>query len=292
MLMPADKKNKASLWFQSLRDRICDRFVELERQLESGPHRDLSPGTFERKQWIRADVDGVQRAENGGGEMSVMRGGRVFEKVGVNISTVKGVFSEEFRKSIPGAADTGEFWASGISLVAHMRSPKVPAIHMNTRYIVTSIDWFGGGTDLNPMIENDNDTAIFHKALQECCDRHDSHYYEKYKKWADDYFFIQHRNVARGVGGIFYDNLNSGNFENDFAYTRDVGETFLDIYPKIVEAHMHDKWTDEDRELQLKKRGFYTEFNLVYDRGTLFGLKTGGNIEAILMSLPPEAKWS
>ncbi len=292
MLMPADKKNKASLWFQSLRDRICDRFVELERQLESGPHCDLSPGLFERKQWIRADVDGTQRAENGGGEMSVMRGGRVFEKVGVNISTVKGVFSEEFRKSIPGAADTGEFWASGISLVAHMRSPKVPAIHMNTRYIVTSIDWFGGGTDLNPMIENDNDTAIFHKALQECCDRHDPHYYEKYKKWADDYFFIQHRNVARGVGGIFYDNLNSGNFENDFAYTRDVGETFLDIYPKIVEAHMHDEWTDEDRELQLKKRGFYTEFNLVYDRGTLFGLKTGGNIEAILMSLPPEAKWS
>ncbi len=292
MLMPADKKNKASLWFQSLRDRICDRFVELERQLESGPHCDLSPGTFERKQWIRADVDGVQRPENGGGEMSVMRGGRVFEKVGVNISTVKGVFSEEFRKSIPGAADTGEFWASGISLVAHMRSPKVPAIHMNTRYIVTSIDWFGGGTDLNPMIENDNDTAIFHKALQDCCDRHDPHYYEKYKKWADDYFFIQHRNVARGVGGIFYDNLNSGNFENDFAYTRDVGETFLDIYPKIVEAHMHDEWTDEDREVQLRKRGFYTEFNLVYDRGTLFGLKTGGNIEAILMSLPPEAKWS
>lgn len=292
MLMPVDKKNKTSLWFQSLRDRICDRFMELEKQLESGPHYDLAPGVFERKQWIRADVDGIQNPENGGGEMSVMRGGRVFEKVGVNISTVKGHFSEEFRKSIPGAGETGEFWASGISLVAHMRSPKVPAIHMNTRYIVTSIDWFGGGTDLNPMIENDHDTAIFHKALQECCDRHNPDYYEKYKKWADDYFFIQHRNVARGVGGIFYDNLNSGDFEKDFAYTKDVGETFLDIYPKIVEAHMHDKWTEEDRELQLRKRGFYTEFNLVYDRGTLFGLKTGGNIDAILMSLPPEAKWA
>lgn len=291
MLMPTDQKTKAETWFKDLRDQICTRFEELEAQLASGPQKDLPAGKFERTSWIREDENGQQDPANGGGVMSVMKG-RVFEKVGVNVSTVKGVFSEEFRSKIPGASETGEFWASGISLVAHMHSPKVPAVHMNTRMIVTSKQWFGGGGDLNPMIENDEDTKRFHAAFKECCDRHDPSYYEKYKKWADEYFYIKHRKCARGVGGIFYDNLNSGDWEKDFAYTKDVGRTFLDVYPKLVEAHMHDSWTEADKEIQYKKRGLYTEFNLVYDRGTLFGLKTGGNIDAILMSLPPQARWA
>ena len=284
------RKQMASDWFRTLRDRICAEFETLETELAANmPHADLPAGKFERKEWERPDEDSEH---GGGGVMSVMRGGRVFEKVGVNISRVEGTFSEQFRKEIPGAAESdGKFWASGISLVAHMRSPKVPAIHMNTRMIVTSKSWFGGGTDLNPMVEVPEDTADFHAALKATCDAHTCADYPRYKEWCDEYFFIKHRNQARGVGGIFYDYLDSGEWEADFAFTRGVGECFLNIYPKLVRRHMGEAWTDADREWQLEKRGLYAEFNLVYDRGTRFGLMTNGNAEAILMSLPPEAKW-
>lgn len=284
------RKQAASDWFRALRDMICAEFETLETELPPTLHHgDLSPGTFERKEWERPDED---KAHGGGGVMSVMRGGRVFEKVGVNISKVEGTFSEQFRKEIPGAAESdGKFWASGISLVAHMRSPKVPAIHMNTRMIVTSKSWFGGGTDLNPMVEMPEDTADFHAALKATCAAHACADYPRYKEWCDEYFFIKHRNQARGVGGIFYDYLDSGAWDADFAFTRAVGTCFLDIYPRLVRRRMRETWTDADREWQLEKRGLYAEFNLVYDRGTRFGLMTGGNAEAVLMSLPPEAKW-
>lgn len=281
---PADDlQNRAIIWFRSLRDIICQSFETLEDELAGTSLSGQNAGRFERKTW--------DREGGGGGEMSIMRG-RVFEKVGVNISTVYGNFNEDFRKQIPGAQENeGQFWASGISLVAHMQSPLVPAIHMNTRMIVTSRSWFGGGTDLNPMFPDEKDTADFHAALKACCDRHPPVSYQEYKEWCDRYFFIPHRNEARGVGGIFYDYLDSGNKESDFAFTQDVGRTFIDIYPQIVHRHMNKEWTAEQREHQLIRRGRYAEFNLIYDRGTQFGLKTGGNTEAILMSLPPEAKW-
>lgn len=286
-VLPLPLQQEASVWFKTLRDIICAEFERLEDELTGTKFRNQPAGRFERKLWNRDDAG----KPGGGGEMSIMRG-RVFEKVGVNISTVFGEFSDDFRKQIPGAADNGgQFWASGISLVAHMQSPLVPAIHMNTRMIVTSKSWFGGGTDLNPMFPDEQDTADFHAALKSCCDRHPPRSYQEYKEWCDRYFFIPHRGEARGVGGIFYDYLDSGDKNADFAFTQDVGHTFIDIYPQLVRRHMNKDWTDEQREHQLVKRGRYAEFNLVYDRGTQFGLKTGGNTEAILMSLPPEAKW-
>ncbi len=282
------KKQQAADWFKSLRDQICASFEGLE-DTNSGPLSDRNAGRFERKSWDRTNQgDGVP---GGGGVMSIMRGGRVFEKVGVNISTVFGTFSEEFAKNMPGAADDPRFFATGISLVAHMNSPKVPAVHMNTRFICTTKNWFGGGADLNAPLPNTQDTTDFHAAFQQCCDRHHPDYYAKFKKWCDEYFYIPHRNKARGEGGIFYDQLTSDDWAADFAFTQDVGRTFNDIYPALVARHMNDDWTPEEREQQLVYRGHYAEFNLAYDRGTTFGLKTGGNVEAILMSLPPEAKW-
>ncbi|MGQ9371870.1 oxygen-dependent coproporphyrinogen oxidase [Azospirillum sp. ST 5-10] len=285
---PTDaRKARAAAWFAELRDRICAAFEALEDELADGPHAALPAGRFERKAWQRPDHGG---AEGGGGTMAIMRG-RVFEKVGVNISVVHGTFSPEFRASIPGAAGDGRFWAAGISLVAHMRSPLVPATHMNTRHIATTQAWFGGGADLTPTFPDEADTQTFHGALKAACDRHDPGYYPKYKEWCDRYFFLPHRDETRGVGGIFYDNLDSGDWEADFAFTRDVGLAFLEAYPAIVRRHMHEAWTPEQREALLVKRGRYVEFNLLHDRGTVFGLKTGGNTEAILMSLPPEVKW-
>ena len=285
------QKELASAWFRTLRDDICGAFEALEDELEgtnAGGLAERAPGRFERKSWER-EQDG-QSGEFGGGEMSLMRG-RVFEKVGVNISAVKGEFSEEFRTRIPGAEENPQFWASGISLVAHMHSPLVPAIHMNTRFIVTTKAWFGGGSDLNPMYPDEQDTADFHACFKAACDKHDPEYYPRFKEWCDEYFFIPHRNEARGVGGIFYDYLDSGDWDADLAFTQDVGRAFLEIYPQLVRRHMERPWTDEQRRHQLFRRGRYAEFNLVYDRGTQFGLKTGGNVEAILMSLPPEAAW-
>lgn len=289
-------KKRASDWFKTLRNQICDSFEAIENDgLDSSagplssPFTDRNAGRFERTLWDRADqADG---SHGGGGEMSIMRGGRVFEKVGVNISTVHGTFTPEFAKNIPGADADPRFFATGVSLVAHMHNPRVPAVHMNTRFIATTKHWFGGGADLNAALPVAEDTADFHAAFQDACDAHDPSYYPKYKKWCDDYFYIKHRNRARGEGGIFYDQLNTGDFEKDFAFTQDVGKTFNTIYPALVRRHMNESWTYEEREELLKYRGFYAEFNLVYDRGTTFGLKTNGNVDAILMSLPPEAKW-
>ena len=283
-------KERAAAWFAELRDNLCTALEAAENEVQ-GPNFSSKgePGAFKKKTWKRPASDGANDA-GGGGVMSVLRG-RVFEKAGVNVSTVWGEFSEEFRKNIPGAAEDPRFWASGISVVIHPRSPLVPAAHMNTRMIVTTKGWFGGGGDLTPVFPEDEETQRFHRAYQKACDFHDESYYEKFKKWCDEYFYLPHRDEARGVGGIFYDNVNTGNWEDDFAFTKDVGQAFVETYPELARAKMDLPWTDEQRQAQRIKRGRYVEFNLLYDRGTLFGLKTGGNTEAILMSLPPDTSW-
>jgi coproporphyrinogen III oxidase len=285
------RKARAAAWFTDLRDQICATLEDIEEEY-AGPLKDLPAGRFARKDWHRPAES--QSDDGGGGTMSLMHG-RVFEKVGANISTVQGSFSPQFTKEIPGAESDPSYWASGISFVAHPRSPRVPAAHFNTRHIVTQKSWFGGGGDLTPTVDaqrrREHPHAVaFHDAFRRACDAHGADYYARFSKWCDEYFFLKHRGEPRGVGGIFYDYLDN-DWERDFAFTQDVGRAFLAAYAGIVRASMNESWTNEERKEQLVRRGRYVEFNLLYDRGTKFGLMTGGNVEAILMSLPPVVHW-
>ncbi len=269
------KKDLTSNWFKMIQESICNSITYLEN----------NKLTFKSTIWKRN-----KKKDEGGGEFRILENGKIFDKVGVNFSKVYGKFSKNFQKKIPGAKKDPRFWASGVSVVMHMKNPHIPAMHFNTRYICTTQDWFGGGIDITPSINDKNEKKEFHKILKKMCDRHNKNYYNRYKKWCDEYFYLPHRKESRGIGGIFFD-YKKNNFETDFIFIRDVGITFQSIFEKIIRKKIKRKWTYKEKETQYIKRGRYVEFNLLYDRGTKFGLQTGGNVDGILMSLPPLAKW-